>query len=163
MPFLSGPPRVEQVDAARWRLLADVVYVTPAALLDGWVVHKATYRVPTGYVTDFASVPRLLWFFTPPSGEYTLAAIVHDYLITDALPAGELTSAQVDREFRVAMQSLDVGFVRRWLMWAGVRWAAVASAPRRPGWLRTLPQLLFVSAAALAPIAGAVAGLLYLN
>lgn len=151
MPFLSGPPRVEQVDATRWRLLAPVVYATTRsrASLGG---QPAGYRVPTGYVTDFASVPRLLWWFTPPSGEYTLAAIVHDYLITDALPAGTVTSPEVDQEFRQAMQSLDVGFVRRWLMWAGVRWAAVANPSRRPGWLRTLPQLLAVSAAAVAPL-----------
>lgn len=148
MPFLSGPPRVEQVDATRWRLLTPVVYLSHNRGLIRAVV-------PAGYVTDFASVPRLLWFFTPPSGEYTLAAIVHDWLITDALPAGAVTSPQVDAEFRRAMESLGVRFVRRWLMWAGVRWAAVLNPVRRPGWLRTLPRLLAVTAAALAPFAAA--------
>ncbi|MFI7678574.1 DUF1353 domain-containing protein [Actinophytocola sp. NPDC049390] len=149
MPFLSGPPRVEQVDAKRWRLLRSVQYAGDLGVL-----------VPVGYVTDFASVPRLLWWFTPPSGEYTLAAIVHDYLISDSLPAGYVSSPEVDREFRVAMQSLDVGFVRRWLMWAGVRWAAVLNPVRRPGWLRTLPQLLLVTALALAPVAAGLAFIL---
>lgn len=37
-------------------------------------------------------------------------------------------------------------------MWAGVRWAAVLNPIRGPGWLRTLPLLLAVSAAALAPL-----------
>ena len=36
--------------------------------------------IPAGYVTDFASVPPLLWSLFPPIGKYNRAALIHDYL-----------------------------------------------------------------------------------
>jgi len=36
--------------------------------------------IPKDFVTDFASVPRLLWSFIPPRGDHDLAALIHDYL-----------------------------------------------------------------------------------
>jgi len=41
-------------------------------------------KVPIGYVTDFASVPRWLWSLISPQGVSTnLASIIHDYLYTE--------------------------------------------------------------------------------
>jgi hypothetical protein len=37
-------------------------------------------EVPAGFITDFTSIPRPFWALLPPDGEYTYAAIVHDYL-----------------------------------------------------------------------------------
>jgi hypothetical protein len=37
-------------------------------------------EVPVGFVTDFASIPRVFWSILPPDGLYTYPAIVHDYL-----------------------------------------------------------------------------------
>ena len=37
-------------------------------------------RVPKGFVTDLASVPRIFWSKYPPIGRYAYAAVVHDYL-----------------------------------------------------------------------------------
>jgi hypothetical protein len=149
MPFVEAPLDVRKVGDATWQLLAPVTY------RGRW----GTYTVPAGYVTDFASVPRFLWWFTPQSGRWDSAAVVHDWLITDRLAVPDTlgpTSSEVDAEFRGALKALRVGFVQRWLMWAGVRWAAVLNPVRRGGWLRTLPLLLTVTGAALAPIAGAV-------
>ena len=39
-----------------------------------------TIKVPKGFVTDGASVPRPLWVFLPPIGRYFVAAVIHDYL-----------------------------------------------------------------------------------
>ncbi len=39
-----------------------------------------TITVPTGFITDFASVPRLFWMFFPRWGKYGNAAVIHDYL-----------------------------------------------------------------------------------
>jgi hypothetical protein len=36
--------------------------------------------VPEGFVTDFASVPRIFWSVLPRDGVYTYAAVLHDYL-----------------------------------------------------------------------------------
>lgn len=35
---------------------------------------------PTGFVTDFASVPRPFWALLPPDDEYVTAAVIHDWL-----------------------------------------------------------------------------------
>lgn len=38
-------------------------------------------RVEAGFITDFASIPRVLWWLWPPSqGPYLAAALVHDCL-----------------------------------------------------------------------------------
>jgi hypothetical protein len=36
--------------------------------------------VPTGFVTDFASIPQVFWSALRPDGLYTYPAIIHDYL-----------------------------------------------------------------------------------
>lgn len=36
--------------------------------------------VPTGFRTDFASIPRVFWRLYNPSGAWRAAAVVHDYL-----------------------------------------------------------------------------------
>lgn len=127
---------VVQTDESSWTL------TTP--------VHYGQWLVPAGYVTDFASVPRLVWALVPRFGAYTAATVLHDWLITDALPAARITSRAVDRLFREAMRELGVSFPRRWLMWAGVRWGAVANSSRRGWpWLRDLPAVLLISVLAL--------------
>ncbi len=39
-----------------------------------------TIRVRTGFMTDFASIPRLLWIFLPRWGKYGNAAVIHDWV-----------------------------------------------------------------------------------
>lgn len=41
-------------------------------------------RVPRGFVTDLASVPRIFWPIYAPFGQYTQAAVVHDFLYSDS-------------------------------------------------------------------------------
>jgi hypothetical protein len=64
--------REAPTDKADWWELYEPFETT---LSDGSVI-----LVPAGYVTDFASVPMLLWSFFPPIGKYNRAALVHDYL-----------------------------------------------------------------------------------
>lgn len=44
-----------------------------------------TYTVPSGFVTDLASVPRGLWNIFPKSGKYNRATGLHDGAYNDAL------------------------------------------------------------------------------
>jgi len=37
-------------------------------------------EVPTGFVTDLTSIPRVFWQALRPEGRYAYAAVVHDYL-----------------------------------------------------------------------------------
>lgn len=39
-----------------------------------------TITVPAGFITDFASVPRVFWSVFPRWGKYGNASVVHDYL-----------------------------------------------------------------------------------
>ncbi len=39
---------------------------------------------PEGFVTDFASVPKVFWRILPPNGKYGKAAVIHDYCYSTA-------------------------------------------------------------------------------
>ncbi len=73
--------------------------------------------VPEGFVTDYASVPRLLWSIFPPAGEYKRAAVVHDYLCTTKT----CSRFMADAVFREAMRELGVPRWRRIAMYYAVR------------------------------------------
>jgi hypothetical protein len=76
-------------------------------------------RVPAGFVTDLASVPRALWWFAIPSDpRYIVASIVHDYLYR----TGMVPRFLADAVFRTLVDP-GVGKKKRWLMWAAVRMA----------------------------------------
>jgi hypothetical protein len=89
--------------------------------------------VPVGFITDFASVPRPLWWRFPPTGRYTQAAVLHDYLYQ--FPRLDILSTHqdsvsghvsIDREtcdviFEEAMETLGVNSWDRLLMFLGVR------------------------------------------
>jgi hypothetical protein len=82
-----------------------------------------TIRVPAGFVTDFASIPRIFWNILPPTGKYGKAAVVHDYLYVMGghLPDGrEYTKREADRIFYDAMGVLGVNGFIRWTMWKAV-------------------------------------------
>jgi hypothetical protein len=69
---LAHPVDVELLpDGRRFRLLSEDFYVTNAG---------ETIVVPAGYITDFASIPRFLWWLLPPTGRYQYAALIHDRL-----------------------------------------------------------------------------------
>jgi hypothetical protein len=43
------------------------------------------------------------------------------------------------------MRESGVPVLRRWLMWAGVRWGALANERRRAGWAFSAPGVLAIS------------------
>lgn len=107
-------------------------FTTPAdlRLLDGYwfellspfEFHVGAYpsadviRVPAGFVTDLASIPRWLWSLIPPDGKYAKAAIVHDYLYTQAIG----TKSYADDIFLEAMTVLGVPTWKRKVMHTAV-------------------------------------------
>ncbi|MBM7276593.1 DUF1353 domain-containing protein [Gordonia rubripertincta] len=79
--------------------------------------------------TDLASVPRFMRWFEDSYGRHTLAAMIHDELITDTVNSGALQSDTLsDRFFREMMRTSGVPWLKRWLMWSAValrtRWVA---------------------------------------
>jgi hypothetical protein len=60
--------------------------------------------VPVGFVTDFASIPRMFWSALRPDGKYTYPAIVHDFLYwTQTRPREE-----ADTIFKFGMEDFDI-------------------------------------------------------
>lgn len=64
-------------------------------------------KVPVGFSTDLASVPRLLWSIFPPLGKYSKAAVIHDYLLLNLLKFN-ITKQNVHDIFYDAMIISDV-------------------------------------------------------
>ena len=135
MPFEPGSLTVSRVDANTWALVDDLVYQ------GRW----ERFVVPAGFHTDFASVPRVVTWLVPRFGAYTLAAILHDWLATEGIRTGAVTAREADGIFRRVMREAGVPVLRRWMMWAGVRWSALTDERRRAGWLASAPGVLAIS------------------
>jgi hypothetical protein len=115
--------------------------------------------VPADEPTDFASVPRIFVWFIPRYGRYTPAAILHDHLCRTQVP-DSISRLEADGIFRQAMRELGVPFLRRWIMWAAVRWGALATGNGRKGWWREAWRVLLISLVAVPIIAPAAAVIL---
>ena len=78
-------------------------------------------EVPTGYVTDLASVPRLFRFIVPvANAKNRRAAVVHDYLCTN--PEGLVKDQkQADQVFKEALGVVGVGRFRSAALYYPVR------------------------------------------
>lgn len=94
---------LSQIGENRWRLEKTV---------QEWGV-----RVPVGFETDLASVPRVLWSLVPPFGRYSKAAIVHDRLYN----IQDRPKKKADKLFLRAMKDLGVPFWKRKVMYRFVR------------------------------------------
>lgn len=109
-----SPLTVEVLDdGEHYRLTADLRVKSP----------NFKFIVPRGFETDFASVPRGLWNIFPPFGKYTPAAVLHDYLYRFS----KLTRKRCDEIFLECMTALGVPYIKRYLMYWGLRvggWAA---------------------------------------
>lgn len=91
-----------------WRVTLPLVYESDIA---------GKITVPAGFVTDFASVPRIpvaYWLAGDTAHE---AAVIHDFLYT----AGETSRATADAVLREAMAVSGVPEWRRQVMYLAVR------------------------------------------
>lgn len=111
--YFQGPLDLEWIDGHNWLVTRDFVYVTEIPLAGGSMI-----LVPAGFVTDFASIPRVLWVLLPPTGEYGRAAVIHDYLYRTP---GKATRGQADSVFLEAMKAAGVGWFTRMTMYSAVR------------------------------------------
>ena len=102
---------VKKIDAHLWMVEREFTYHV------GWEGNDEKVTVPAGFRTDFASVPRGLWNIFPPDGQYTQAAVLHDYLYYKQV----YTRYKSDFIFYEAMGVLGVrGWVRS-VMYCAVR------------------------------------------
>lgn len=114
--FAAGAQQIPPSPAVRafgdnrfWITVEDMTYI----------IGKTNDRivVPKGFVTDFASIPQALWSFgLSPHGQYSRAAVVHDYLYW----AQGCTRAQSDRLLVIAMKESSVSGFDEFLVYRGV-------------------------------------------
>jgi hypothetical protein len=136
MPFVGvADVVVKQRDDKNWRTQLELSY-------EG---KKQNWTVPRETDTDFASVPRVFVWFLPRYGRYTKAAILHDYLWRTEAADGQISWIDADAVFRRAMRELQVPFLRRWMMWAAVRWAALTKPRGMERWWRESWRVLLVT------------------
>ena len=115
MSTFTTPLYVECLDDGRhYRLLAEFDFASEAL--------ERIVRVPAGFVTDFASIPRVLWAILPPTGRWSKASVLHD----DAYQHPEMitppiTRLQADRLLLEGMEALSVPAIARWCIFAGIR------------------------------------------
>lgn len=102
---------VSKLNAHEWQVEREFTYYIGKENSNEFIV------VPKGFITDFASVPRGLWNIFPPDGEYTQAAVLHDYMYSENLFARK----RCDEIFLEAMVVLNVPKWKRVLMFWAVR------------------------------------------
>ena len=116
---------VEHLDGKFWRLTKSFFYDV------GEEESGERIIVVSGFVTDFASIPRFAWSIIGyPTGRYGKAAVVHDWLYN--YPKSGLgkprSRRRCDQIFLEGMQVLGVGWLKRSTMYFAVR------AGGRGGW-----------------------------
>jgi Protein of unknown function (DUF1353) len=134
---------VEQIGERNWRLLREITYQGS----------REPFVAPVDMETDFASVPRFFVWCIPRYGRYTKAAIIHDHLWRDQVAKGNISLRDADGLFRQAMRELGVPFLRRWMMWAAVRWAAAKKGGLTKDWWIEFPRLLLLTIVVLPIVA----------
>ena len=100
--------------AKRWKLLTRYRYTTD--LLGGSVL----LGVPKGFITDLASIPRVVRSLVPQVGRHRGAAVIHDWLYATA-NIHDFSRRLCDRIFLEAMKVAGVPWYRRHMMYQAVR------------------------------------------
>ncbi|MDD3468235.1 MAG: DUF1353 domain-containing protein [Campylobacterales bacterium] len=104
-------------------LIVEVIDARTYMIAEPFEYHVGTFpsddfiSVPIGFITDFASIPRLFWSIMPPDGIYAKAAVIHDYLYDNALR----TKKEADNIFYEAMGVLNVPKWQRCTMYIAVK------------------------------------------
>lgn len=86
-----------------------------------WKRKKTIICVKAGFLTDFASIPRILRWLIEKLGRYNKAAVIHDALYQDVVPGYKFTRKEADLCFLDGMADLGVIKWKRNLMYQAVR------------------------------------------
>jgi hypothetical protein len=99
------------------------VFVTEGAELTRNLTYHTGTRTITakrGFITDFASVPRILWPMVSPLGKVTLPSIIHDWCYTYGWEEG-ISRKEADKIFYNAMRDCNISAFSANIIWASVR------------------------------------------
>ena len=114
MSSFTSPLKVEVYDCGR------VYILTESFCYYREDKSKKDIIVPKGFMTDFASTPRILWSVLPPFGRYAKCAVLHDYLCEE-FHKGKCNRNEADRIFLESMEAISIPFFTKWSLYLGVR------------------------------------------
>lgn len=80
-------------------------------------------KIPKGFKTDGASVPKFLWWFIHPAGLAFEAAVLHDYR---HIEKPRMPRKDIDREFFLNLRQSGIGRFRATIAWISIRLYAMA-------------------------------------
>lgn len=95
---------------SKFELLSDYSYI----------VKNRKIKVPKGFITDFASVPRTLYIFILPYGKHSSASLIHDWLYSKDCTL-KMGRKEADKIFLEIMKEEGVNIFKRNLMYCAVR------------------------------------------
>ena len=101
----------DNADDGKWVVVSPLIYQSD--------VLGQTITVPTGFQTDFASVPRVPFIFEFFGDTSVEAAVIHDWLYTP--PHEGVSRIEADDVLYEASKITDVPFWRRYGIFLGVR------------------------------------------
>lgn len=93
-----------------WRLLAPLRYQSEVAGV-------GVVEVPTGFLTDLASIPRLPFVYWLLGDRAHEPGVIHDWLYVSGLTS----QADADAVFYEASRVVGVSLGAAWAMWLGLR------------------------------------------
>lgn len=114
MNKLTSDLIVKSYNTYQWELVEEFFFYFDAENRSSGIT------VPKKFITDFASVPKILWSILPPTGRYTKAALLHDYLYSNYCKV-DLSRKECDKMFLKAMQILGVKKSTRTTFYYAVR------------------------------------------
>lgn len=76
-----------------------------------------TIWAPRGFITDFASIPRMLHWMISPNGVSRKAAVIHDWLYCSQIN----TRSHADAVFLEALKASGANWAQRTVMYSAVR------------------------------------------
>lgn len=88
--------------------------------------HHYEFSIPYGYLTDGATVPRIMWSFVPLWDECTSAVVIHDYLCNQKWIKIDGIAKTIDRKtvddiFLGVMEFNGVNKMKRYTIYNAVR------------------------------------------
>lgn len=112
--MINNQPHTEFVGTdkhPKWKLLEDYT--------------RQLITVPTGFIYDKASVPRIFWALMPPDGLYGGAACIHDWIYHNhgILKDGRVFTKEMADELFYKIMLLDgVNKIKAKTMYLAVKW-----------------------------------------
>lgn len=101
---------VKDLMNGKFELFCEYIYQTKEYLI----------KVPKGFITDYASIPKLLRIIILPYGKHSGASVIHDWLYSSDCNL-DISRKKADKIFLEILKEEKINFILRLLMYFAVR------------------------------------------